>query len=300
MEGGQRLLSTVAASGTMGADPAAPERLSASVQAACAALGRRRARNRVLRILLPAVTIAVLLGGWQLSSLWLNPLLFSNPLDVARAFPGIVTSGTLGAALSQTMNEWAISLGIGMGGGLLLGALMGRYRALERLMNPFVDFLIATPRVVLIPLLVVWIGVGSEGRILFAVLTNMFVVVINTIAGVRNVNRQYVDVGRSVGMSDRAITLKVRVPGAIPYILAGARLCASVSLVGLIIAELEFSNVGIGYLLQIYQANAETSKVLVLVAVTSVLGLLIVGVFKAIERLAFGWVRATGTQGIQQ
>jgi sulfonate transport system permease protein len=254
----------------------------------------------VLRVLLPAVTIAVLLGGWQLSSLWLNPLLFSTPLDVARAFPGIVTSGTLSAALSQTMNEWAISLGIGMGGGLLLGALMGRYRWLERLMNPFVDFLIATPRVVLVPLLVVWIGVGSEGRILFAVLTNMFVVVINTIAGVRNVNRQYVDVGRSVGMSDRAITLKVRVPGAIPYILAGARLCASVSLVGLIIAELEFSNVGIGYLLQIYQANAETSKVLVLVAVTSVLGLLIVGVFKAIERLAFGWVRATGTQGIQQ
>lgn len=254
----------------------------------------------MLRVVLPILAIAVLLGGWQLSSLWLNPLLFSTPWDVARTFPQIVEAGALQAALSQTMSEWAISLGIGLGGGVLLGALMGRYRWFERTVNPFVDFLIATPRVVLIPLLVVWIGVASEGRIVFAVLTNMFVVVINTIAGVRNVNRNYVDVARSVGLSDRAITLKIRVPGAIPYILAGARLCASVSLVGLIIAELEFSSVGLGYLLQIYQSRGETDRVLVLVVVAAALGLLIVGVFKLIEWLFFGWVRAVGTQGARQ
>jgi ABC-type nitrate/sulfonate/bicarbonate transport system permease component len=83
----------------------------------------------------------------------------------------------------------------------------------------------------------------------------------------------------------------------VPYILAGARLCASVSLVGLIIAQMEFSNAGLGYLLQIYQARLETSNVLAVVAVTAVIGLAIVGLFKAIERLLFGWVRETSAMG---
>jgi ABC-type nitrate/sulfonate/bicarbonate transport system permease component len=257
----------------------------------------RRGRERWLRPALGLAGIAVILGGWQLSSLWLNPVLFSTPSRVAAAYPYMFQSGALGQALLATLSDWAISVGIGLAGGLLIGALMGRYRWFERLLNPFVDFLIATPRVVLIPLLIVWIGVGSEGRIIFAVLTNIFVVIINTMAGVRNVNAVYTDAGRAAGLSDRQVTWKIRVPGAMPYILAGARLCASVSLVGLIIAQMEFSNAGLGYLLQIYQARLETSNVLAVVAVTAVIGLAIVGLFKAIERLLFGWVRETSAMG---
>jgi len=83
----------------------------------------------------------------------------------------------------------------------------------------------------------------------------------------------------------------------VPYILTGARLCASVSLVGLIIAQMEFSSSGLGYLLQIYQAQLETSQVLAIVVLTAVLGLVIVGIFKAIEQLCFGWVRETSAMG---
>src|SRR5579875_48508 len=259
--------------------------------------GRSRTRERWLRVLLPAGAMALLLGAWQLSSLWLNPLLFSNPLRVARAYRYLFDSGTLGSALASTMSEWAISLAIGMVGGVLIGTVMGRFRLVERLLNPFVNFLMATPRVVLIPLLIVWIGVASEGRILFAVLTNIFVVILNTMAGVRNVNRTYLDVARATGLTAWQTTRKIRVPAAVPYILAGARLCASVSLVGLIIAELEFSNVGIGYLLQLYQTELATDRILAIVVVTAGIGLGIVGLFKGIERMFFSWVRATGTMG---
>ena len=259
--------------------------------------GARRGRERRLRVGLGVAGIVVVLGAWQLSGLWLNPILFSTPSKVAAAYPYMFRSGALGSALLDTLSDWAISVAIGLVGGLLIGAFMGRYRWFERLLNPFVDFLIATPRVVLIPLLVVWIGVGSEGRILFAVLTNIFVVIINTMAGVRNVNSVYTDVGRAAGLSDRQVTWKIRVPGAVPYILAGARLCASVSLVGLIIAQIEFSNAGLGYLLQIYQTNLETSNVLAVVVLTAVIGLAIVGLFKVIERLLFGWVQETSAMG---
>jgi NitT/TauT family transport system permease protein len=258
---------------------------------------RRRLSERWLRIGFGTAGIVVLLGGWQLSSLWLNPILFSTPSRVAAAYPYMIRSGALGSALLATLSDWGISVGIGLAGGMLIGALMGRYRWCERLLNPFVDFLVATPRVVLIPLLIVWIGVGSEGRIIFAVLTNIFVVIINTMAGVRNVNSVYVDVGRAAGLSDRQVTWKIRVPGAVPYILAGVRLCASVSLVGLIIAQMEFSSAGLGYLLQIYQANLETSEVLAIVTLTAVLGLAVVGIFKAIEGALFGWVQETSAMG---
>lgn len=258
---------------------------------------KRRVSERWLRIGLGTAGIVLVLAIWQLSTLWLNPILFSSPTRVAAALPRMFSSGALGAALSETASDWAISVGFGLVGGMVIGTIMGRYRWFERLLNPFVDFLVATPRVVLIPLLIVWIGVGSEGRIIFAVLTNIFVVIINTMAGVRNVNKSYTDVGKAAGLSDRQITWKIRVPGAVPYILTGARLCASVSLVGLIIAQMEFSNAGLGYLLQIYQAQLETSQVLAIVVLTAALGLVIVGIFKAIEQVCFSWVQETSAMG---
>lgn len=262
-----------------------------------AILRRRRTKERWLRVLLPIGAVVVLLGLWQLSSLFLNPLLFSNPARVAAAYPRLITSGALAAALASTMTEWAISLGIGVVGGVLIGAVMGRYAWAERVLNPFVNFLLVTPRVVLIPLLIVWIGVGAEGRVIFAVLTNIFVVIINTMAGVKNVDVQYLDVGRALSLSDREVMWKIRVPGAVPYVLAGTRLCASVSLVGLIIAQLEFSNVGLGYLLQIYQSQLETANVLAVVVVTAVIGIAIVGFFKGVERMFFNWVRESSAMG---
>lgn len=258
---------------------------------------KRRASERWLRIGFGTAGVVLVLAIWQLSTLWLNPILFSSPTRVAAALPRMFSSGALGAALSETASDWAISVGFGLVGGMVIGAIMGRYRWCERLLNPFVDFLVATPRVVLIPLLIVWIGVGSEGRIIFAVLTNIFVVIVNTMAGVRNVNKTYTDVGKAAGLSDRQITWKIRVPGAVPYILTGARLCASVSLVGLIIAQMEFSNAGLGYLLQIYQAQLETSQVLAIVVLTAALGLVIVGIFKAIEQVCFAWVQETSAMG---
>jgi len=256
-----------------------------------------RSRERWLRLALPLTTIAVLLGAWQLSSIWVNPIEFSSPGAIIGDYRYLIESGTLGHALSTTMTEWAISLGIGLSGGLALGVFMGRYRWFERLMSPFVNFVNATPRVVLIPLLIVWIGISGEGRVIFTVLSNIFVVLFNTMAGVKNVRALYVDVGRSLGLSDRAVTWRIRVPGAIPYILAGTRFAASASLVGLIVAQMEFSNVGVGYLILQYGTNLETDKMLAVLAVTSVIGLILVFVFKFIEKTFFNWVRETSSFG---
>ena len=250
-----------------------------------------------LRILLPLGTIGVLLGAWQLSGLWVNPIEFSTPGAIAGDYRYLVTSGTLGHALSTTVTEWAISLAIGLTAGLVLGVLMGRYRPFERFANPFVNFVNATPRVVLIPLLIVWIGISGEGRVIFTVLSNMFVVLFNTMAGVKNVRGQYVDVGRSLGLSDRQVTWRIRLPAAVPYILAGTRFCASASLVGLIVAQMEFSNIGVGYLILQYGTNLETDKMLAVLGVTSVLGLFLVFIFKLIERTFFNWVRETSSYG---
>jgi NitT/TauT family transport system permease protein len=273
-------------SGTGTVDESALEGLGWSV--------RRRplAEHRAVGVIAPLVAAAVLLAAWEITSLFVSTTLISSPQLVAVEFVRQFQAGTATAALGISLRELYLGIIIGLAAGLGLGLVIGRYRLLGSVFRPFVNAANATPLNVLIPLMIVWVGISSEARVLFIVLIVFFPVLLNTAAGLRNVSRGYVEVGQTLGMSEGQLLRKIILPGAVPYIFAGLRMGVALGVVGMIVGEMEVSNVGLGYLLNFYGTGFQTSKLLALVVLTSLIGVVNVLLVRGVQARWFRWITA--------
>jgi len=190
-----------------------------------------------------------------------------------------------------------IGMAVGLTVGIALGVLMGRYTLVAKVLFPYVNFFNATPLVVIIPLVIIWVGITIQARLLFVFLITLWPVLLNTAAGIRNVDRGYVDVGLAFGFSERQILRKISLPAAIPFILAGVRISAGLAIIGMIVSEMEISFVGLGFLLVSFGNSFETGKLLAVVIVTSVLGVLNVTILKAVQARWFPWIAGVAGAG---
>jgi NitT/TauT family transport system permease protein len=241
-------------------------------------------------VLPPLLVVVIILGGWQLTGLFLDPLLISTPTGVFGALVGLSRQGEIWIALLTSLEEMFIGLAIGLVLGILLGLLMGRYWIVEKILSPYVNFFNATPLVVTIPLLVIWVGISTQARLLFVVLITIWPVLLNTLAGVRNVSQGYVDVGRAFGLSEAQMLRQISIPAAVPYILAGVRISVGLAIIGMIISEIEVSMVGLGFLLTSFGNSFQTSKLFAVILVTSLLGVLSAAIVRFVERRWFHWI----------
>ena len=267
--------------------------MSLSADAATAGIRRRQTRRAFItpaEVGLPALAIAIILGVWQLSGLFLNPILVSTPAAVAAELGALGANGAIWLALGQSLEEMVIGLAAGLIVGIGLGLLMGRYTLADKILSPYVNFFNATPLVVIIPLVIIWVGITIESRLLFVFLISLWPVLLNTVAGIRNVNRGYVDVGTAFGYTEAQIVRHISLPAAIPYILAGARISAGLAIIGMIVSEMEISFVGLGFLLVSFGNSFETAKLLAVVIVTSLLGVLNVTILKWVQATWFPWI----------
>lgn len=244
----------------------------------------------VTGVLAPLVAVAIIVGAWQIAAQFTSHILISSPTRVARDLWRLAGEANIHSALATSLQELYIGLAIGVFAGITLGILVGRFHRLNLVLSPFINSLNAVPQVIAIPLFVIWIGIGAPARVLFIVLITFFPVLLNTAAGVRNVAVGYVELGRSFGIRRRKELTKIAIPGAAPYIFAGLRLGLSHAVVGMIIGEMEISNVGVGWLLLEFGSSYETGRLLALVIVTALIGTVNVAVLSGIERLRFGWI----------
>jgi NitT/TauT family transport system permease protein len=219
-------------------------------------------------------------------------VLISSPQGVVASLYDMLRQGTVGSSLPISVRELYLGIAIGLGLGVLLGVLIGRYSLLDSIFSPFINAANATPLNVLIPLLIVWVGISSEARVLFVVLISFFPVLLNTAAGLRNVSRGYVEVGQMLGLNERQLLWKVILPGAVPYIFAGIRLGAALGIIGMIVGEMEVSNVGLGYLLNFYGQGFQTGRLLGLVFLAALIGVINVMVVRGIQLRWFKWITA--------
>ena len=173
--------------------------------------------------------------------------------------------------------------------GIIFGMLIGRYAMADGILGPFINAVNATPLNVLIPLLIVWVGISAKARILFVILITFFPVLLNTAGGLRNVSRGYVEVGKTMGLSERQLVRKVILPASVPYIFAGVRIGVALAVIGMIVGEMEVSNVGLGYLLNFFGEGFQTGKLLALVFLASLIGVFNVVVVRLIQRRFFKW-----------
>jgi ABC-type nitrate/sulfonate/bicarbonate transport system permease component len=260
-----------------------------------AARPRRRiplADRHATGIIAPLVVAAVILGAWELTGLFISRVLISSPQGVVSALYDMLRLGTINGALGISIRELYLGLAIGIAGGVVLGVLIGRYALLDSIFSPFVNAANATPLNVLIPLLILWVGISAEARVLFVVLITLFPVLLNTAAGLRNVSRGYVEVGQMLGLSEWQLLRKVILPGAVPYIFAGIRLGSALGVIGMIVGEMEVSNVGVGYLLNFYGEGFQTGNLLALVFIAALIGVLNVTVVRTVQKRWFRWIDA--------
>jgi ABC-type nitrate/sulfonate/bicarbonate transport system permease component len=250
------------------------------------------ADRRATAIIAPLVAASIVFGSWEITGLFINRVLISSPQGVATSLYDLLRRGTINSAIWISVRELFVGLAIGLVAGIVLGVLIGRYPLLDSICSPFINAANATPLNVLIPLLIVWVGISAEARVLFVVLISFFPVLLNTAGGLRNVSRGYVEVGQMLGLSERQLLRKVILPGAMPYIFAGIRIGAALGVIGMIVGEMEVSNVGLGYLLNFYGQGFQTGNLLALVVVASLIGVLIVMIVRGVQQRWFGWINA--------
>jgi NitT/TauT family transport system permease protein len=224
---------------------------------------------------------------WEIFGRQVNPLFLSYPSAIALAFWKVLASGEFQRQALVSLQVFAVGLSAALILGIGLGLLMGRYRMAEYLLDPYVYAFDATPRVALIPILLLWFGLGIPSRVAIVFLSGLFPVLMNTFSGVRTVSAGLVEVGRAYGASERELFAKIILPAALPFIMAGVRLAIGRALIGIITAEMFTAVTGLGALLIRYSSALATDKFFVPVIFLSLLGVILSnGVERLQKRLA--------------
>ena len=254
---------------------------------------RRSARTRHSLIVNAArvVLFVTVVSLWQLgSNLHLfDPGVVPSPLSIWQHLYKLAADGTLWFQSWITIQETLAGFSIGSTGGIVLGFAIGRYPALAEVLDPFILAIYSVPKVALAPLFLVWFGIGIWMKIVLAAVTVLFIVFFNTLAGVRNVDRDLVDAVWLMGAKPRDILLKVLVPSAMSWVFTGVRIAIPYALIGAIIGELIASNRGIGYLISSAASSYDTAGVFAALIVLTILAMLLNGVVDEIDRRLSKW-----------
>jgi NitT/TauT family transport system permease protein len=199
-------------------------------------------------------SIVVLLALWELVPhvLTLSPgtkLFFATPSQIAGTLWTMFATGAIWKPLGVSASAFALGLGLAIVVGLPLGVLIGRSRTLNAMIDPFITAFNATPRLVFLPLLMLWLGLGLWSKVAVVFIGALFPLLINTYEGVRNADRVLINVVRSFGAKEWDIARLVVVPNALPYIMAGLRLAIGRAVLGVVVAEFFGSESGLGVMM---------------------------------------------------
>jgi NitT/TauT family transport system permease protein len=167
--------------------------------------------------------------------------------------------------------------------GIPLGILTGWYRRFNYFIDPWLNFMNALPRVALLPLIVLWLGVGIWSKVAVVFLGAFFTIVLNTLYGIRTVDNRLVDVARSFNASQHRIFKTVVIPGSVPFILAGLRLGVGRALIGVIVGELYSANAGIGHMIALASQTLQPDRLLFGVILLTGLGVFLVEILRQFE-----------------
>ncbi|WP_335972307.1 MULTISPECIES: ABC transporter permease [Streptomycetaceae] len=248
---------------------------------------RPRALSLGLRLLGPVALLLVWI--WASASGTLSPSLLASPRQVLSAFKELWTSGQLGDALSVSLTRAGLGLLIGASAGLVLGVLTGFSRLGEELLDSSMQLLRTIPFLSLVPLFMVWFGIGETARVVLIAVATSFPMYVSAAGGVRNTDRKLVEAMRSFGMGRLALVREVVLPGALPALLSGLRLSMTLSVIALIAAEEINSTAGIGYLMSTAQEYSRTDILTVCILIYALIGLVADGSARLLERVLMPW-----------
>jgi NitT/TauT family transport system permease protein len=240
------------------------------------------------------LSLGAFLTAWELIGRSVDPLLFAPPSRVGSSFAELYGSGELLAAAAVTINTLLVGYGLAIAVGIPVGVLLAQWRMVGAVVEPYFYGIFSTPRVVIVPLIIVWFGVGYGGRLLLVFVWSMIAIATSTADGVRNARPDLVEVARSFGVRRGQIVRHVLLPGSVPFVVSGLRIGAERAVVGVIIGEMFLELTGLGGLIQTSAQGFETPAVLCAVVTIAVIGTVLLAGLDALERRVSRWKERPG------
>ncbi len=235
--------------------------------------------------------VAVVLIAWQLTA-WLglvNVTISSDPIRIIRAEISLFSSGQIWGPLGATAQEVGWGMLITLVISIPLGLILGRVTALYDMTEPIINVLNSVPYVLFLPVIIFWFGIGEESRILLVIWAATMPLIINTTAGVRNLNPDYLRVAKMCCAGRWTFYRSVLFPATLPYILTGVRLSIARALVGAIVAEFFLSGGGLGYFVQTATSNFDMDSAMAGIFIMAVAAVVLTRLIGRMERNFTHW-----------
>jgi ABC-type nitrate/sulfonate/bicarbonate transport system permease component len=255
--------------------------------------GRKRGSVRRQRLFYGSLGIIAVLVPWELlvRSGAVDPVLIGSPVEVARTLVDLFKEGTIWTDLWVSFKEWSLGFVMASVAGIIIGGVAGWFRWVRYIAEPWLNVLYAIPELALIPIFILWFGIGLEFKVWLAFLSAIFVVAINTMAGVHSTEAKYLAVSTTYGASRMRVFRTVVLPGSVPYIITGLRQASGRALVGIIGAEFLSANQGIGFFISLSGQTINTNQVMAGVILLAAFGILTGEFFRLIEQRFDVWRR---------
>ena len=243
-------------------------------------------KSRFSTNVLSILSLAML---WEAVGRAMDSTLIPPLTQIGAAWWKLLSSGKLLANLSMSLTTLAIGFCLAAFIGVVLGLLMGRFRAIEHFLDLYVNALMSAPTTAFVPVLILWFGLGMESRIAVVFLFAIFVIIINTMTGVKQVDTVLVDMARSFGAREREIFFKIMLPAALPAIMAGLRLGMGRAVKGMVTAEMLLTLTGIGAMIMQYGSSFATDSLFAVIITILMIALVAMKAVQWIDRRLTGW-----------
>ena len=250
--------------------------------------GRTRANiERGLSVFSPVLLLMI----WELGAAvgWIDTRFFPAPSAIFAQAREMIVSGELWLHFSISLQRIIVGYLIGAVPGVLIGLAMGLYSPIRALIQPIVDATFPIPKIAVLPLFIMVFGLGEQSKYAIIATAVIYLVLINTVSGVRNIDKIYLDVGKNYGASRWMMFVDVALPGALPLIVAGLKLGMGVALLVIVSAEFVGAQRGIGYLIWTSWQVFQVEKMYVGLLVIALLGFGTAILLNYLERALIPW-----------
>ncbi|MBK8085259.1 MAG: ABC transporter permease [Devosia sp.] len=249
----------------------------------------RRQREGGYIVGVQVLLVLVLVAGMYALNAVAGKLTMPRPDAVLDQSIRMWSDGTMLKGLGESLTVVGLGFLLSATSGIAIGILLGGFRVLGRIFDPFVNAMNSTPGAAFIPLIIVWFGLYTEAKVVVVWNAAVFPILINTAAGVANANKDLVEMGQAFGARRARLFWSIMVPDALPSILSGLRIGAAICTVGTVIAELTMAQSGLGGLLAAAGNRFQMDRYFAVVIVLMVLGTLITALLRLAERRFARW-----------
>jgi ABC-type nitrate/sulfonate/bicarbonate transport system permease component len=249
--------------------------------------------------ILGSAGVLVFLILWELAGntfQWINPMFMSAPSLVFKAAVQLFASGEIYNDLYVSAVEFLGGYLLAVAVAIPFGIMVGWYKRMSYMFDPFINAMNATPRVALLPLVIIWLGIGMLSKVGIIFLGAVFSILINTRDGVKTTPINLLNAARSFGASEWMIFKTVVLPSSVPFILTGLRLAVGRALVGVLVGELYAATAGIGFMITVAGATFQTDKVFVGVLIFALTGMISMELLTKLEQRFDRWRPKVGSE----